>query len=329
MPFRGEFLKILIADDDAMSRKLLQKTLERVGYEVTAVENGMLAKDQLCREGGPRLALLDWVMPELDGPGVCREVRQKTEHSYVYMILLTSKESKEDTVAGLESGADDYLTKPFNPEELKARLRTGVRILDLEDKLVEAREEMRFRATHDTLTRMWNRGVIMDLLARELARSSREGTNIAVILGDLDHFKKVNDTHGHLVGDEVLQETSRRLLASVRSYDYVGRYGGEEFLMVLSNCDALHAFSRADQIRKAIAGKPTQTAAGPLSVTMSLGLLISKDWGGRSVGEVLNEVDTALYAAKAAGRDCVKTADPPAQSGAGKVRDEHGVRQSR
>ena len=304
-------MKILIADDDAMSRRLLQKTLERFDYQVIAVENGMLAKDQLCRQDGPRLALLDWVMPELDGPGVCQEVRKKADHSYVYMVLLTSKESKEDTVAGLESGADDYLTKPFNPEELKARLRTGVRILDLEDKLVEAREEMRFRATHDPLTRLWNRGVIMDLLSRELSRSFREGTNIAVILGDLDHFKKVNDTHGHLVGDEVLLETARRLLASVRSYDYIGRYGGEEFLMILSNCDARHAFARADQIRKAICGKPMHTAAGPLTATMSLGLLLSKDWGARPVGEVLNEVDAALYAAKAAGRDCVKLAVYP------------------
>ena len=321
-------MKILIADDDTMSRRLLQKTLERVGYEVIAVENGMLAKDQLCSKDGPRLALLDWVMPELDGPGVCREVRQKADHSYVYMVLLTSKESKEDTVAGLESGADDYLTKPFNPEELKARLRTGVRILDLEDKLVEAREEMRFRATHDALTRLWNRGVIMDLLGRELARSSREGSNIAVILGDLDHFKKVNDTHGHVVGDEVLLEASHRLLASVRSYDYIGRYGGEEFLIVLSNCDARHAFARADQIRKAISGKPMQTAAGSLSVTVSLGLLVSKDWGLRPVGEVLNEVDTALYAAKAAGRDCVKLAEPPVDYHAVEVSAEHGERRS-
>jgi two-component system cell cycle response regulator len=321
-------VKILIADDDTMSRRLLQKTLERVGYEVIAVENGMLAKDQLCSKDGPRLALLDWVMPELDGPGVCREVRQKADHSYVYMVLLTSKESKEDTVAGLESGADDYLTKPFNPEELKARLRTGVRILDLEDKLVEAREEMRFRATHDALTRLWNRGVIMDLLGRELARSSREGSNIAVILGDLDHFKKVNDTHGHVVGDEVLLEASHRLLASVRSYDYIGRYGGEEFLIVLSNCDARHAFARADQIRKAISGKPMQTAAGSLSVTVSLGLLVSKDWGLRPVGEVLNEVDTALYAAKAAGRDCVKLAEPPVDYHAVEVSAEHGERRS-
>jgi two-component system cell cycle response regulator len=312
MSFGSQIVRILIADDDAMSRRLLQKTLENAGYRVTTVENGMLAKDQLCRPDGPRLALLDWIMPELDGPGVCREVRQRIDHPYVYMVLLTSKESKADTIAGLESGADDYLTKPFNPEELKARLRTGLRILDLQDRLVEAREEMRFRATHDTLTHLWNRGVITDLLTREMARGRREGANIAVILGDLDHFKKINDTYGHPAGDEVLRETSKRLLASVRSYDYIGRYGGEEFLMVLSNCEAQQAFSRAEQIRRAISDKPMETAAGSLGVTMSMGLLLSKDWSPRSLEEILNLVDAALYAAKAAGRNCVKFAELPA-----------------
>lgn len=303
-------MKILIADDDAMSRRLLQKTLERAGYEVIAVENGLVAKESLFRQDGPRLALLDWVMPELDGPGVCNAVRQKTDHSYVYMVLLTSKEAKEDIVVGLESGADDYLIKPFDPEELKARLRTGLRILDLEDKLVEAREDMRFRATHDALTHMWNRGVILEMLGRELARSHRECENVGVILGDLDHFKSVNDTYGHLVGDEVLRETARRLLASVRSYDYVGRYGGEEFLMVLSNCDARHSAARADQIRQAISAKPMHTAAGPLNITMSMGLLLSMEWGALPVEAILSEVDTALYAAKVAGRNRVKVAVP-------------------
>jgi two-component system, cell cycle response regulator len=146
---------------------LLEKTLEGAGYEVTAVENGKQALEQLCNLDGPRLALLDWVMPELDGPGVCRAVRRRSEQTYVYMVLLTSKGTKEETVLGLESGADDYLTKPFNAEELRAWLRVGERILLLEDRLVEARENMHFRATHAPLTSLLNRGAIMDLLARE------------------------------------------------------------------------------------------------------------------------------------------------------------------
>ena len=255
---RGAALKILIADDEAISRRLLEKTLARAGYEVTAVENGRLAVEQLKRPDAPRLALLDWVMPELDGPGVCRELRKLHERAYIYMVLLTSKESKEDIVTGLESGADDYLTKPFNAEELKARLRTGERILNLEDKLVEAREQMRFKATHDALTSIWNRGAIMDLLGRELARSQRESSCTIVMLGDVDHFKSINDTYGHPVGDEVLQEIARRLLSCVRSYDFVGRYGGEEFLLVLNNCKPQFAEARAEEIRAAIA-----QSAGP------------------------------------------------------------------
>jgi two-component system cell cycle response regulator len=306
-------LKILIADDEALSRRLLEKTLERAGYEVLAVENGRAAVRQLCQADGPRLALLDWVMPELDGPGVCREVRRQQEDSYVYMVLLTSKESKEDIVAGLESGADDYLTKPFNVDELKARLRTGERILHLEGRLVEAREMMRFKATHDALTSIWNRGVIMDLLGRELMRSQRESGCTIVLLGDVDHFKSVNDTHGHLVGDEVLQEIARRLLLSIRSYDFVGRYGGEEFLLVLNNCKPQFAEARAEDIRKIVSSRPIQTLGGPLNITMSFGLLLSDVWGVRPVEELLHEVDAALYAAKAGGRNCIRVAKPPVE----------------
>ena len=307
-------MKILIADDEMMSRKLLQKTLERAGYEVTAVENGRLAAEQLCLADGPRLALLDWVMPELDGPGVCREVRKRNVQSYVYMVLLTSKESKEDVVAGLESGADDYLTKPFDPEELKARLRTGLRILSLEDRLIDAREEMRFQATHDGLTALWNRGVIMDLLGRELARSRRERVSTAILMCDLDHFKAVNDTYGHVTGDDILKETAKRLLSSVRSYDFVGRYGGEEFLVVLNNCRPAFAFGRAEEICKVISQKPMPSSSGPISITMSLGLLLSQEWSFRPVEELLHEADVALYAAKAAGRNCVKLASPDISS---------------
>ena len=249
-------MRILIAEDEMMSRKMLQKTLERAGYEVTVVENGRPAADQLCPADGPRLALLDWVMPELDGPGVCREVRKRNAQSYVYLVLLTSKESKEDVVAGLESGADDYLTKPFDPEELKARLRTGQRILSLEDRLVEAREEMRFQATHDILTTLWNRGVIVNLLGRELTRSRRERVSTSILMCDLDHFKSVNDNYGHLAGDDILKETAKRLLASVRSYDFVGRYGGAD----ISICPGSQ--SHAAKAAEKAAGSAKQAAEG-------------------------------------------------------------------
>src|SRR5215472_7354668 len=292
-------MRILIADDELMSRRLLEKTMQRAGYEVTAVENGQLAATELCKPEVPRLALLDWIMPELDGPAVCREVRKRKDQSYVYMILLTSKEKKEDVVAGLESGADDYCT--------------GKRILDLEDRLIEAREEMRFQATHDALTSLWNRGVVMELLGRELTRARRENKCTAILLGDLDHFKSINDTYGHLAGDEVLKETARRLVSSVRSYDFVGRFGGEEFLVTLNNCDPAFGLERAEKIGKIIADQPVETSAGSIAVSMSFGLLLSQEWGYLSVGDLLHEVDTALYAAKAAGRNCIKVAVPKAQ----------------
>lgn len=303
-------MKILIADDDEMSRRLLEKTLEREGYEVIAVANGRLALQQLSLPDGARLALLDWMMPEMDGPRVCLEVRKSHERPYIHIVLLTSRGSKDDVVAGLEAGADDYLTKPWYPAELTARLRAGQRILQLEDRLVEARETMRYKATHDALTSLLNRGIIVDLLSRELSRTRREKGCTVVMLGDLDHFKSVNDEFGHIVGDEVLREVAHRLLASVRSYDFVGRYGGEEFLIVLNNCDASQAAVRAEEVRNGIAEQPVQTTRGPLPITMSLGVLASRDWDLSLVEDILAEADSALYRAKAEGRNCVRHAKP-------------------
>ena len=301
-------MKILIADDEAVSRRLLEKTLEREGYEVLAVDNGRLALQQLSLPDAPRLALLDWMMPEMDGPSVCQAIRKRRDRPYVHIVLLTSRGSKQDVVAGLEAGADDYLTKPWDSAELNARLRVGQRILQLEDRLVEASETMRFKATHDPLTALFNRGVIVDLLARELTRTRREKGCTVVMLGDLDHFKQVNDAYGHGVGDEVLREVAQRLLASARSYDFVGRYGGEEFLIVLNNCDASQALVRGEEVRSGIAQHPIQTARGPLSVTMSLGVLASREWQLDLVEEILSATDQALYRAKAAGRNCVRLA---------------------
>jgi two-component system cell cycle response regulator len=307
-------MKILIAEDEAVTRERLVRTLAPAGYDLTVVTNGRQALEHLCRPDAPRLALLDWLMPEMDGRDVCLEVRRRLDLSYVYLVLLTVKESKQDVVAGLEAGADDYLIKPFDPEELKARLRAGRRILDLEDRLVKAREAMRFKATYDPLTSLFNRGAMMDFLARELARSRRERVCTTLLLGDLDRFKNVNDTYGHVVGDEVLREVARRLVKSVRSYDFAGRYGGEEFLVILNNCETAHALGRAEAIRHAIAHPPIETTSGPIPVTMSLGVLSSRDWGPQTVEEILRAVDAALYEAKAAGRDCARLAKPEASS---------------
>jgi two-component system, cell cycle response regulator len=318
-------MKILIAEDDSLSRLMLEKTLQRAGYDVIAVEDGARALKEFRKEDPPRLGLIDWVMPGKDGLTVCREVRQSTEQAYTYLILLSSKESKPEIVEGLESGADDYLTKPFDVEELKARLRAGERILELEDRLVEARESMRFQATHDQLTALWNRGVIMELVSREIQRSFREGVCTAVMMCDIDHFKRVNDEHGHSTGDEVLREVARRLQHSVRSYDMVGRYGGEEFLVVLNRCEPSSAPGRAESLRAVIAGKPIQTRSATLSVTVSVGLARSSDFMNRSADEVIQKADAALYEAKEAGRNCVRMAHPENEPDRAAEREQTGM----
>jgi diguanylate cyclase (GGDEF)-like protein len=261
----------------------------------------------LCAEGAPRLALIDWMMPGLDGPSVCREVRKRQDGSYAYIMLLTSKQLSEDVVNGLQAGADDYLTKPCNPAELEARLRSGQRILRLEDNLVKAREDMRQKATHDELTTLWNRSAILALLKSEISRSVRDHSPLSLLLVDIDHFKRVNDSCGHLVGDEVLREVSARLRLAVRGHDVVGRYGGEEFLILLSGCDNHNLRQRAEQVRRKVSEHAFATAAGPTSVSISAGAITIAPWEGPTQPEVyLKQVDDALYRAKAAGRDRVE-----------------------
>jgi two-component system cell cycle response regulator len=303
-------MKILVADDDRVSRRLMERMLQQNGYEVITAENGRQVVDILTKEGGPRLAVINWMMPELDGPGVCREVRASHGDSYVYILLLTSKQSHEDIVEGLQAGADDYVTKPCHPAELKARLHTGRRVLQLEDKLVEAREEMRFKATHDALTSLWDRGAIFALLQSELSRSIREHSPVSVLLCDIDHFKKINDVYGHQTGDEVLEEVSTRLLDAVRSHDAVGRYGGEEFLIVLGGCDSENLKERAEHVRESICISPFVTAQGPIPVSLSVGAITIENWAQSDpVGPYLKQVDAALYQAKASGRNRVVYAE--------------------
>ena len=284
----------------------------------SARANGREAADILAQPGSPRLALINWMMPELDGPGVCREIRARRDEAYVYMILLTSKQLSEDVVKGLEAGADDYLTKPCHPAELKARLHTGQRILQLEDKLVEAREEMRFKATHDSLTSLWDRGAILALLRAELSRSRRERVPVSLLLCDVDYFKQVNDRYGHLKGDEVLEEVSSRLLQSVRSHDAVGRYGGEEFLVVLCGCGESDARNRAEQIRANVNAVTFDSPLGPIRTSISIGAItLQPSEDTPPVEPALALVDAALYQAKAMGRNRVVFAD--AASAAGKT----------
>ena len=296
-------MKILIADDDPISRRLVQACLAQAGYEPVVAVDGLEALSCLEGRDSPRLAVLDWMMPHMDGLKVCEAVRKCESDAYVYIILLTANEKSEQIVRGFEAGADDYLTKPFDVDELKARIRAGRRILDLQDQLVSARDHLRIQATHDALTGIWNRRAILEVLQNELARSKRGGAHPAVIMADLDHFKKINDTYGHPAGDAVLCEASRRMEQTIRTYDSIGRYGGEEFLVVAAECGQRQAIRIADRLREVVCDTPIDLGSLSIPATVSLGVATGDAQTG--VESLLNLADEALYDAKRAGRNVV------------------------
>ena len=245
-------MKVLIAEDEVVSRCLVERLLSRWGYDVVVATDGLEALRILKHPDAPKLVVFDWLMPGMDGAQLCREIRGRKQEPYTYILLLTGKRTKGDVIEGLDAGADDYITKPFEPQELKVRLHTGKRILCLQDQLIAAREALRDVAMHDSLTGLWNRGAIREFLASEVARAQRQGSSVGIVLADLDHFKSVNDTYGHPVGDAVLCNVARAMRGATRPYDSVGRHGGEEFMILLPGCDPMNAVSHAERLRAAI-----------------------------------------------------------------------------
>ena len=302
---------VLIAEDDPIFRRILQSCLQSWNYRVHACENGLDAWHALQQEHAPQMAILDWMMPGMDGIDICRRIRSLQPDPYRYVLLLSAKDDKQDVVQGLEAGADDYLTKPFDVGELHARVRAGKRILELQNELIQARESLRFEALHDHLTGVWNRGAVLNLLQREVQRRQRSGEALGVIMADVDHFKNINDSYGHLVGDAVLAEVARRLTASVRGYDSVGRYGGEEFLVIVPGCDPKGLVVSAERLRCVIAESPIDSASGPIPVTLSVGLVSVGAGNSEPVEHValVQAADSALYRAKAGGRNRVEIAE--------------------
>jgi two-component system cell cycle response regulator len=304
-------MQALIVDDSAVYRKLIGDHLRGWDFGVTLAETGSEAWQILEQPGAPKLVLLDWVLPDLDGIELCKRIRQAgSTGPYVYVILLTSKDGHQNMLDAMQAGADDFLAKPFDELELKARLLVGKRILDLQEQLVAAREAMRHAATHDNLTGLMNRGEIFVMLERELERARRGRTPVSVILGDIDHFKNVNDTLGHLFGDEALREIGQRLRAQLRLYDSVGRYGGEEFLMILPNCDLTNALLRANEVREIIARTPVVSGGEERHITMSMGVAVSGCEGKTEVEALLNQADAGLYQAKENGRNRIEHFTP-------------------
>lgn len=301
-------MRILLAEDSKVYRHLIVNCLKEWNFPYMVAVEGLEALQCLESEWAPTLALLDWVLPGMSGLELCQRIRTRTHNEqYVYTIVLTSKNKKGDLLQALEAGADDYLSKPFDPLELKARLLAGNRIILLQRELIAARESLRFAATHDSLTGLLNRGEIIAFLRRQIARSRREGTPVGIVLADLDYFKKINDTFGHSAGDSVLQESCRRFRTMLRIYDGVGRYGGEEFLLILPGCDLEATVRRADAIRCNLRTEPMVTPQASVTATVSMGVTVALPTSDVSIEALLERADEALYRAKEAGRDRVET----------------------
>jgi len=293
-------MRILLVEDSAIDRHQVGGYLTEWGMDYVAVADGLEAVKVLETPDPPSMALLDWLLPGLDGIDICRRIRALGANgTYIYTVMLTAKNRKQDLLVAMEAGADDYLAKPVDPSELRARILAGKRILELQ-------QHLRFAATHDFLTNLLNRSEIISALEREFSRSQREGKPVTVILADLDHFKGVNDSLGHAAGDEVLKEIARRLRMDLRPYDIVGRYGGEEFLLILPGCDLEAGRRRADRIREAIGKDPIPTAYGTASVTISMGVTVTSCQLGQTASEILRQADVSMYAAKKNGRNRVE-----------------------
>jgi len=301
-------MKVLVVDDSPVYRHLIKSQLEEWGYQVLVASDGTEAWNVLQRPDSPELVILDWVLPGVNGVDLCRRIRGRV-HSYVYTVLLTGKDRKEDWHEAMSAGADDFLSKPFDALELKARLQVGKRILDLQEALVNTRESMRYAATHDALTGLRNRGEILSFLNRELSRAQREKKKLGIVLADLDEFKSINDSLGHLFGDQVLKETARRISSKTRVYDGVGRYGGEEFLIVLVDCDLTTTLIRSEEIRSHVGSSPIVHEGKRRIATLSMGVAIADGAQPLDADHLLNQADEALYQAKRSGRNRVEHLD--------------------
>jgi diguanylate cyclase (GGDEF)-like protein len=300
----GARVKLLIADDDPLTCRTLENKLQARGYATTIAMNGPDAWQALQAEDAPRIAVLDWMMPGLSGIEICRRLRSATDVRYTYVVLATGRTAQEDLIDAFEAGADDYVKKPVQFAELEARLRTGIRVIELEQRLLAVQAELQVRATRDPLTSAWNRGAIVELLERELSRCGRVNGELSIALVDIDHFKSVNDRFGHAGGDLVLVEVVRRLQRALRPYDTIGRYGGEEFLVIMPNCAAEAAYTVAERLRQELAAHPILVGETELPITASFGVASVR--GAALSGDALTRnADTALYEAKRKGRNRV------------------------
>jgi diguanylate cyclase (GGDEF)-like protein len=301
-------MRILVAEDDPVSLRLLQACLVEWGYKVTSVTDGQKALEVLQGRKAPRLAMLNWIMPGMNGIDICREIRKRTRKPYTYILMLTSKAKEQDVVEGLQSGADDYLSKPFNPHELRARLRAGRRILDLREQLLSAYRLIEAQMTVDPLTGVWSRTVILDILKRQLTLSSESDSPMSLVVANIDHFHDINATFGPLAGDTVLREVGRRFRAALRPPDSIGRSEAGEFVIVLPRCDAPTAASLAEKFRARVDRRAVETSEGMVPVTVSLGVMVAPSGKALELDAAWRLAAEAVSRAKANGRNRVEFA---------------------
>jgi two-component system cell cycle response regulator len=300
---------ILIAEDNPVSRRLMEMTLRQADYEVVSAENGVEALKIFKRRFFP-IVLTDWGMPEMDGLQLCRSIRENPAEGYVYIFLITGRDSKKDLIVGLEAGADDYLTKPIDRSELIARLKTAVRVLELEKSLKNAYEKIRVLSITDKLTGCYNRTYMDEYLAKEIKRAKRYHRPLSLLLTDIDHFKRVNDSYGHQAGDLVLRNFVAIIRKDLRKdVDWIARYGGEEFLIVLPETDFESAMGLAERLRKAITESVLVSDDREISITASFGVAGFRPSDQRITipcEAIIDQADKALYRAKKDGRNKVK-----------------------
>ena len=311
-PYGGEKPRVLIAEHDTVTRLILKHWIQRWGYQIVVVDNGIDAWDLMQQTRPPEVVILDWDLPGINGIELCRKLRDASRSYYHYLLMVTSRTDEADLVHALETGADDCVGKPFGESELKARLLVASRILALQNELIYAREELRAQSMRDGLTGLWNRTAFLDLFQRELARAERSGSQTGLLLLDLDNFKQINDKFGHPAGDLVLKETASRLRHNVRSYDFVGRYGGEEFFIAFPGSGRELLCDRAEAIRQAICSEPVHLPQGDVPITLSIGAVVAVA-GEKSVSQALEVADVGLYKAKDSGRNRSVFCDRPAR----------------
>jgi diguanylate cyclase (GGDEF)-like protein len=307
-------MKVLVAEDNRFFRKLLEINLTSWGHEVVGCDTGDEAWAVLTGKDSPKLAVLDWQMPGKQGVDVCREYRSLQDKPYVYIILLTAKSRREDLIEGLESGADDYLVKPFDPVELRVRVRAASRIVKLQEDLMAAVRATERQAREDPLTKLWNHTAIMDILRRELDRSYRQRIPLGVMMADVDNFKGVNDGFGHLFGDRVLTAASQVFRKVLRSYDSVGRYGGDEFLIVAPGCGRRELRVLAERLRLAMVPVLRRHLGDELKCSMSVGVALVSGRTMYDADQVVKAADDALYQAKRTGRNRVVLGTGPMEA---------------